>query len=110
MNAAELQVILNKLSLTIDHISGRSLNSDAAVRDLHALRDVLCKLDNYWIEIQKAETQADERVGAPTLVDVGNVAERLDAIEKRLREIERTAKLTDEQIGVLAKDLEIRSQ
>lgn len=93
MNAFEFQIELERLGGVITNIGSRSLNSKNAEDDLATLRNIWSMLCHYRLEMEAAEEQVGE---APTLVDVGDLGQRVGAIENRLDETAELASNLDQ--------------
>ena len=93
MNAEECMVAVRKvaeLSTSANLLNGAQNLNKLEFRNLVAthvndLNTLWCLLDIHRVRMEKAEAQPDKQGG---VIDVGNLTERLDDIEKRLGELE----------------------
>ena len=102
MNADEFKIILNRLRALKNDIAASVDRTNARTFD-----DMLVYLDEHQLEMEKTAAHAAKRDGAPTLVCVGNLTDRLDAIEKSLCGTDALAETHDEWFGNVWKRLDV---
>lgn len=98
MNVVEFGAVLWTLRQAITKVEARNSISERDSLLATVLCDIWGKLDGVRLEMAKAEAEAtpSHPSDEPRPIWI-----RVDRIEKRLDEIERKAKIVDEQIGVL---------
>ncbi len=91
MNAHEFTAVVETLDRTIAEITRRWLNSTILASEpyVRTLVDVLRQLNNHRLEMEAAEAGSETGVHYTTAET--SYDSRLDAVEKRLDEIERKA-------------------
>lgn len=86
MKAEGVKTVLGKLTQTISDI----LCHGGWASDLTHLNEVWSKLDQHWREMVAAESACDEETAG--ISGAALLSGRLDAVEERLKEIERVAR------------------